>query len=287
MSAYLGDVGHVEIVRSGDGFSSVLAQADVDASQDRFSLEWGVAIPIITGDRLLIRRTDGKDLQLVDGHDEHDVELYAHVDDIGGIRLYETFGNALTGGPAGAVSLVEPTDLTQPVFVDVVNWNKRCVAQIRSWDLTTERQSVDISTLGDEYRKQYDKGLISGAGNLTCIWDFKADRCDPMNSNMDAEQPHYFAELVIRCKEGAKFTGYFTLYDDGSGPNSLWYEMDCIVTNVAMNFSTEEVVGCTIAFVTTGPVHLRSGRLPSYLLQEAGDNLILEEEPGLLLVESY
>lgn len=286
MSAYLGDVGHVEIVRDGDGFSSTLMQADVDVTLDRFSLEWGEAIPIITGDRLLIRRTDGKALQLVDGRTDEDIELYANVDDLGGVRLYEEFGSALTGLRAGCVSLVEPTDLSQPVFVDVVNFNKRCVAQIRSWDMTTERSAVDVTTLGDEYRGKYAKGLISGQGNLSCVWDFKADRCDPMNGNLQSEQPHYFAELVIRCKEGARFKGYFTLYEDNVfGTESVWYEADCVVTNVALNFSTAEVVGCIIAFVTSGPVHLRSGMLPSYLLQESTDEILLEEEPGSILVD--
>ena len=35
---------------------------------------------------------------------------------------------------------------------------------MRSWEITTQRDTVDTTILGEEYKEYYDQGLVSGQG---------------------------------------------------------------------------------------------------------------------------
>ena len=38
----------------------------------------------------------------------------------------------------------------------------RCLANIKDFEITTARDSIDLTNLGDEFKAQFDRGLISG-----------------------------------------------------------------------------------------------------------------------------
>ena len=154
---------------------------------------------------------------------------------------------------------------------------------MREWEITTTRETVDTSVLGDEYRSFYDQGMISGQGSIGAIWDYKRSICDSVNPDSQAELAQYFSQLVIRFKEGAKFKGHFYIYT--GAVEAVWYEADCIVTNVAMSFAPGVVINSTIQFVTTGMVQLKQGTLPAYLLQEDAGLFDLEEGSGSIELE--
>lgn len=288
MSVYLGDAGAVEIRRTGEPVNVVLQAADVSVEESRFSLDFDPTYdgprpsPLITGDQVEFSSTDGvTDLILVDGMTDVDVTRWVHVDQLGGIRLYDSYSAAVAGGKAGAIALTAPS-ANQNVTVDVVNVQYNCIAQMRSWEITTTRETVDTTILGEEYRQQYDQGLISGQGSIRAIWDYKYSNCtDDFDS--DAEVAQYFSQLVIRFREGAKFKGHFFIYR--STTESVWYECDCVCTSVGMSFNPGEVINSTIQFVTTGQIWLKQGQPPSYLLQEDDDEILLEEPPGAIELE--
>jgi hypothetical protein len=281
MGIYLGDSGHVELQRASlDGpLHGTLDGADVNEARKRFSFDLDHSA-LITGDKIEIRTQDGSDLQLVAGHAYPDWTGYINIDDAGGISLYATFGDALTGNRSHALPLQAPTT-PQPISVHTAYSRYRCLANISSYELTTNRETVDITSLGEEFRNQYTKGLISGQGTLNCLWNYKASLCDGTSERM--EFPHYLAQLCILTQQGADFQGRF--YLDTSTSNSyLWYEAACVITNVATTFDPGQVIRSTVQFVTTGPVRLHMGMPPAYLLQESGD-LILQEDGSPLLLE--
>jgi len=290
MSVYLGNNGCVQLRRTGNPVGFTLEPDDVDAPARRMSVEFDGPCPFFTGDQLEIIRVDSTaDLQLISGMSERDVTKWVHVDAMGGMRLFSTLDAALSGKVADAVELVTPSE-EQQITIDVSNLNYSCVGQVKSYELTTERETIDISLLGDEYRSRYDQGLISGQGQIEAIWDQRASLCDDMQVDASNEMPHYFAQLVIRFKEGADFKGIFYIYKDEAEVSSVWYEADCIVTNVGMSFVPTDVISTTIQFVTTGPIALRMGSLPGYLLQEnstpTDENLfLLEQPPGFIEIE--
>ena len=84
-----------------------------------------------------------------------------------------------------------------------------------------------------------------------------------LNGGSYNEKPHYLCELLLRLKQGSLFHGQFVYQ-----ANQHWYEADCVVTNVALNFAPGEVVQSRVEFVTTGPVDLHTGEPDGYTLQE-------------------
>jgi len=57
------------------------------------------------------------------------------------------------------------------------------------------------------------------------------------------------------------------------------------VTNVAMSFEPTQPIVSNIDFVTTGPVHLRIGSPPSFLLQQSFFRLLQEDDESGILLE--
>lgn len=288
MGVYLGDAGLVEISRTavGDGvLSSLLDPDDVNVARKRFSFDFDPDA-LITGDQIEIFTVDGSTLELVAGHSYPDGRWYAHIDQAGGIRLYDSFEQAVNGTFEDALDLVQPSR-SIPIGVRTRDSLYRCIAQMRSWEMTTRRELIDCTSLGEEHRLQYGAGLISGQGTLACIWEYQRRMCDPylgQDADGQYEVPHYFAQLVLRVKQGARFAGRFYL-NASSTDAWTWWEADCIVTNVAMTFAPGQVVDSQIEFVTTGPIHLRLGEPPSYLLLEDDDRLLLEAGDGAIQLE--
>ena len=71
------------------------------------------------------------------GHNFPDGYWYCHVDDTGGIRLYDRFEYAINGGKTNALPLVQPSADQQIYIPQDENYNG--VAQIQRWTMTTDR----------------------------------------------------------------------------------------------------------------------------------------------------
>ena len=135
--------------------------------------------------------------------------------------------------------------------------------------------------LGEEFVSQYARGLISGQGTTTCLWDFRHELCDPLGGDGGTEKPHYLCELLLRLlKQGAVFKGQFFVHQ---GPSSVWYESSCVVTNVALSFNPGQPVQHRVDFVTTGPIDLHTGEPDGFMLQEDTDLILQESNEGILL----
>ena len=281
MSVYLGEQGTMQILRTAGtqgALRSVLDPADVSVAKKRFSFDFP-AEALISGDRIEIYTTDKSNLELVAGHSFPDGEWYCHIDDAGGVRLYDSFDDAVNGGIETALTLISPSS-PQEILVHTRNGRYRCYSQMRTWELTTERSSVDITALGEEFVSQFSRGLISGQGSAQCIWDYRQALCDPMQETNASEEPHYLCELLMRLKQGALFRGRFYVF---CGDPSVWYECDCVVTNCGLTFAPGAVVESTVQFVTTGPIELHTGQPEGLILQEDTDLLLQENADGLQL----
>jgi len=274
MSVYLGNEGTVMLKRSatqGDILASLLDSDDVNPGRRRFSFDFDPNA-LITGDEIEIYTEDGSTLELVDGHVYPDGRWFVHIDDAGGVRLYDNYADSINGTFDAALPLVAPSRAI-PISVRTRNDRWRCLAQMRSWELTTNRNTVDTTSLGEEFVRLYTRGLVSGQGSLTCLWDYKQAMCDPMQEGKGIEEPHYLCQLLLRLKQGASFSGQFFVYQ---GTPSVWYEAECTVTNVGLSFAPGEPLTSRVEFVTTGPIALHTGYADQFLLQEDTDRLLLE-----------
>ena len=306
MAVLLGCNGQVELRRTqvDEEFLGDVKVSDVNVNKDRFSFDFPVGM-LITGDQVEIKSTDNSLLEFIaasgwpTNKQYKDGIFYLFVDEVGAIRLYNTFDEAISGEVAGRIDLLD-AGRSVPISIKVRNNNERILAQVKSFELNTERDVVDISSLNDEFRKQYS-GLISGSGQLTCFFDYERRPCDDMTSGVSAgavEMPIYMNQLLLRTRLGSEFWAKLTLVGRGLKPggrpvdydDEVWYEFDARITNVGMNFEPGVPIETSIQFVTTGEIKLRTRFISNYLIQEQsplGLDRIRQEanQSGLIEVE--
>ena len=280
MSVYLGNEGEVELqrVETGRGLRSELAPSDVNVARKRFSVNFALGA-LITGDLITIATDDGSTLELVSGHSYPDWTGYVHVDEVGGIRLYSTFALALAGGSTNSLALVAPS-ATKQITITTRTDLFKCVAQVKSFDMTTSRELVQTTSLSQEFQSQYEAGLISGQGRMSCFWEHQTGTSETLEFSV------YLARLVLRLQQGARFRGKFYIYKNEQNQSSVWYECDCIVSSVQVSVEPGEAIVTEVDFVTTGLITLREDSSLSYILQEDANKILLESnQSGALLQE--
>ena len=282
MTVYLGTQGQIELQRlfEADPIFVTLRGSDVNANKNRFSVRFsenkafGPDV-LLTGDQIQIRRTDGGALDVITGNTKPGTKKFIHVDQVGGIRLYNTFQHAVTGGTANAVGLSNPSS-NYEVQIRVEQRDFRTLAQVTSYELNTERETVDTTALSDEFRNRVSS-LMSGSGRMTCFWEY--------TGNTASELPMYLGELILRSQVGSKFRGRFYLKRAGYNPSgvagrnndAVFYETDGILTAVALQFPTDGTVQLTADFVTTSEIQLKIDLdAPLRVLLEDGDKLLDE-----------
>ena len=294
MGIYLGNIGNIEITRKGGeaDLTSVVNPGDVNAGRNRFSFDFDEG-SLISGDLIEITATDGTDLDFVasSGWGNNTVQSsgdwYIFIDELGGIKLYDNFDDSLEGSAAGLVPLTAiARDI--PIRVKVRDRDKRLLACVTDYELNTNRETVDVTALSDQYRQQYSS-LISGSGRLTAQWDYV--------NNAGEEPVHYLMQLVLRTEIGSAFHAKFYIKtadtDAAAGSfsatqfnDALWWEFDAIVTSSATSFAPGDIIVSTIDFIATGSIKLRAKTTTqARLLQESGDPLLLEQG-GYYLLEA-
>ena len=285
MSVYFGQSGQIALKRDAlnSGIRTKLDPYDVSVDSKRFSLDHSTG-SLITGDQVVIETADGSTLELVNGHSYPDIKKFINIDPVGGIRLYNTFADSIEGLTSTALTLVAPS-AAKDVVLKTKNDNFRHVAKIRDFEMTTSREQVDLTNLGDEFKNQYEAGLISGQGSMNCIWEHSYGSEDRANNyGVDPEFPFYLAQLIVRTQQGSDFDGVFYLYrDSNNAKNNVFYEANCIITNVAVTVAAAEVVETRIEFVTNGVVGLKIGDAPGVLLQEDTDRILQEDDSRIML----
>ncbi len=278
MTVYLGTHGKVELKRAFDGgvVSSTIKADDVNATAKRFSFDFDHG-QLLTGDQIEITSTDDSALDFIDSYTDSSVKKFIYVDELDGIRLYDSFANAVAGGKTNATSLAAPgNDI--PVEVEVKNASHRVIAQVNSFEINTERETVDTTSLSDEFRTRVNT-LISGSGRINAFWEYTGDTTN--------ELPNYMMELALRTRVGSNFEGRFYLKVKDYNPSGvtarsndeIWYQANGIITAAAVQFAPDNTVQITADFVTTGEIQLRMDlEVADTTLTEGGDEVVLDQD---------
>lgn len=296
MTVFLGVAGYVELQRSltGDVFTSVVNPSDVNASKDRFSFDFPDGM-LLTGDRIEIKATDGGLLTFIassgwpSGAQQKDGNWYINVDDLGGIKLYDTFYNALNGESVGRVNLVAP-DRNIPVEVRNVDGNSKILGRVTNYEFNNTREAVDVTELSDEFRRQHSS-LISGNGTISCLFNYRAQPSEI--DGQTGELASYMHQLILRQKLGAQFAAKLFVvgrgWADGEGMDDrVWFEFDGLITNAGITLSPDQVVASQFDFVTTGAISLKAATAAfGYLLQQNSDYILLEQDATAKLELEY
>lgn len=288
MSTYLGAYGNIALRRKTTSGvkKSVVNTSDVNVSRRRFSFDFEVGF-LISGDQVEITSTDGSTLDFVStsgwssGVKQSSGKWFVFVDDLGGIRLYSTFSDALDGEITTAIAL-EAIASDIPISVKVENASTQILGSVRSYEINTNRESIDITGLSEEFRSQYSS-LMSGSGSITCFWDYL---------DGSKETANYLLQLILRTEVGSEFDAELYIKSANYSPtgeqaelnDQIYYSISAFITNAAVAFQPDAVVEVTADFITTGPIRLRTGTgTIQYLLQENGDRLRLEQDANSYL----
>lgn len=306
MTVYLGTFGEIELRRvfNGGALSSIIDPADVNAAEKRFSFDFEHG-QLLTGDQIQITSTDNRSLEFfvrnsitqgsdqlitqsgdeitVNSYTESSFKKFIYVDELDGIRLYNSFGDAVNGGKTNAVAIATPP-YAIPIEVIVESPAPRILAQVSSFEINTERETVDTTVLSDEFRTRVNT-LISGSGRITAFWEY--------TGNNTQEVPMYLYELAHRTKVGSNFIGRFYIKKNGYNPSGVaergddevWWRVEGIITAAAIQFSPNNTVQITADFITTGELRLRIKTIvPDALLQENSDSILLDQDSGAKLL---
>ena len=284
MTVYLGTHGQVELKRvfNGGELQSTIDVADVNATAKRFSFDFEHG-QLVTGDQIEITSTDGSALDFIDSYTDSSVKKFIFVDELDGIRLYNTFALAVAGGTANAVALATPGDAI-PIKVKVETVSAKLLAQVNSFEINTERETVDTTVLSDEFRSRVNT-LISGSGRISAFWEYTGDTAN--------ELPMYLFELAHRTRVGSNFSGQFYIKKSGYNPSGvtdrnddeIWWNVEGIITAAAIQFSPDSTVQITADFITTGEIQLRMKlETPDALLQEDSGDIRLDQDSGAKLL---
>jgi len=280
MSVYLGTHGEIELQRQfGDvELTSTINPSDVNATKKRFSFDFEHG-QLISGDQIEITSTDNSVLDFIDSYTDSSVKKFIHVDELDGIRLYNTFAHAVNGGTTNAIALAAPAN-NIPIRVKVQNSEYKVLAQVNSFELNTERETVDTTTLSDEFRSRIST-LMSGSGRMSCFWEY--------TGNQDKELPNYLVELILRTKVGSQFKARFYIKRSDHNPSGIlaasndeiFYEFSGVLTGCAVQFAPNNTVQVQADFISTGPIQLRMDLdVESKLLQEDPDDILTEDGAG-------
>jgi hypothetical protein len=277
MSVYLGTYGEIKLQRQfAEGeLRGTINTSDVNATAKRFSFDFEHG-QLISGDQIEITSTDGTALDFIDSYTKTSVKKFVHVDELDGIRLYDSFADAVNGGTTNAVDLADPGD-NIPIRVKVENTDYLVLAQVNGFELNTERETVDTTTLSDEFRSRIST-LMSGSGRMSAFWEY--------TGNASEELPNYLVELSLRTRVGSQFKARFYIKTTSHNPggvtandnDEVFYEFTGVLTACAVQFAPDNTVQIQADFISTGTIQLRMDlEVESKLLQENDDELVTEQ----------
>jgi hypothetical protein len=279
MTVYLGNAGNIELTRdSGDVIAGTVTPGDVNTVKGMFSFDFTFGA-FVTGD--FVEFSSASTLSFISGYAYTKGNWFVNVDQLGGLRLYPTYSDAVAGTSNNRVALATP-GAAVAVSCKILNSVPRVLGQIVKFELSTDREAVDTTGLGDEFRNQYST-LITGSGSIECIFDYAVAG--------ETEIAVYLHNLLLRQQFGSDFKANLYILGEGqaqgvnAGNDSVWYEINGVMTQAAISCAAGDIIGSTFTFVTTGEIKLRVQTVTwaDLLLNSAGDRLVLSTADGDIL----
>lgn len=288
MTFFIGTKGNVRLRRGTDvslgTISSAVGPDDVQITLNRVGIE-GATDNLFTGDRVDITTSDARGLDFIpasnwtSGVTEDTFSAYINVNAAGGLRLFSNFADAVNNTRANEIALEAFTGAAINVEVGVRDVGFNILGNVTNYEFQSNRESVDTTALSDKFRKQYSAGIISGSGRIDCAFNY-------ITSGVN-ETPQLLLQLIQRLDLGSAFDLALYLTDKEVDPNvdNIFYLLTAVVTNSGVRVAANELITCSLDFVTTGDVRLVVGKPSQYILKEDDDRIRVEHSLDYLLQE--
>jgi len=293
MTFFVGHSGAIRLQRGGEQtLEVVINEDDVNTNLNRLGVD-GALDNFITGDMLQIRTRDPRGLPFLASGvwnprgetvfpDGIEARAYAHVNAVGGVRLFPAFLDAVNNVRANEYSLSlfsgEPIECS----LKVVDTRNNILGSVTSFELNTDRGAIETTSLSDKFRQQYSAGILSGNGSIDCLFSYETITPE--------ETPLFLLQVINRLDIGSNFNCLLSISSKDVSSvftEEIFYELEAVVTRAGVTVSSDALVSVSIDFVTTGELRLRVGTPPEYLLLEDSEAILLNEPVGDNLTLDY
>ena len=291
MTYYLGTKGNVKLRRGTKAFIGLVSDQiipdDVNTSLNRLSFD-GAINNILIGDRVDISTTDARglvcfppsawELESTDPP-EYSFTAYVHVNEVGGLRFFPTFTDAVNNVRANEIPLASFTGDPLQISARVLDVQFNVLGSVEGYEFNTDRQTIDATSLNDRFRQQLSAGIISGAGRIECEFNYLTIGF--------TEPSLLMLQLIQRVEIGSEFDLALYLTDKDIDPtvDTIFYNLTAVVNRSGVQVRANDIVRCAIDFVTTNEIQLVYGKPAAYILKEDGDPILLEQSLDFLLQE--
>ncbi len=289
MAFFLGNYGSVAIKRSTGRTSTSLSASigpdDISTSLNRVGF-YRATLNFITGDRLELSTSDTRKLKFIPTSNwpsaklEDSFSCFVNVNEAGGLRLFTSFSAAVNNSRSEEISLQTFTGNAIEVKAELISaFSSNPLGNVASYEFNTTRDAIDVTSLSDYFKTQYNAGLLSGSGRLECLFDY--------STNGRVEPPLAVMQMIQRLDLGCAFDALLYLSDEEVDPNlsTVFYQITAVITQVGITVNSNSTINATIDFVTTGELRLLFGRPSEYILKEDNDRIELEDSVDFLLKE--
>lgn len=286
MTFFVGHTGAVKLQRGGENtIEAIVLPDDVNTLLNRFSFE-NSDDNLITGDLVEISTEDARGLAFIsssfwtDSGDTKNARAYINVNSAGGIRLFNTFVDAINNERSNEILLASFAGAAISIRIGIRDTRYNTLGSVTSFEINTDRAAMDITSLSDPFRQQYSAGLLSGNGSIECLFSYETVGA--------SEVPLFLLQVINRLDVGSNFRALLSLSSveqSASFVEEVYYDIEAVVTRTGVTVTADSLVACSIDFVTTGEFKIRVGVPPEFILKEDNDAIYLEQSLDYLLQE--
>lgn len=288
MTFFLGNQGNIKLRRGSQAQLGVIEgfinPDDVNTTLNRIGFD-GAVENLLTGDRIEFATTDPRLLLFFpsgtwnDGIISDTLSAYVNVNAAGGLRFFRTFADAVNNVRAAEIPVSAFSGAPVPVKISVRDVTYNILGYVQSYEFSTDREAIDITTLSDKFRRQYSAGLISGSGRINCTFSYETSGVD--EPSLLVMQIIQRVDIGSECSIGL----YMTDQQVNANVETVFYDLDAVVTRAGVQVTAGQAIECAIDFVTTGDIRLVFGKPSDYILKEDTDRINLEQSLDFLLTE--
>jgi hypothetical protein len=279
MTYFVGRFGNVRLRRNNEvTLSATIRDADVTTVLNRVGFDGSVE-NLLTGDKVTVSTDDPRGLLFFtvnswldgEGVEQRSFSAYVNVNAAGGLRFFPTFVAAINNTRALEYQVKSFAGDPLPVQLIVRDIAANVLGDVARYTFNTDRESMDITTLSDKFKRMHSAGLISGSGSIDCVFN--------NTTSGVRETPLLMLQLIHRIDIGSEFDCLLSITDSENLPTAsdIYYEFTAMVTRSGLEVAPTELVSCSIDFVTTGEVKLLVGRPSGYVLKEDDDRIALNQ----------
>ena len=288
MTFYLGNYGNIRLRRGTDpvlgSISSDVEPDDISLVLNRVGFE-NASENLLTGDRVDLTTTDSRGLVFIPASNwsinqiQDTFSCFVHVNEVGGLRLFPTFGDAVNNTRSNEITLQSFSGSPLNVKLTIRDIKYSLLGCVSQFEFNASRDAIDVTSLSDKYKRQYDAGLLSGSGRIECAFNYETTGVE--------EAPLLLLQIIQRLDIGCAFDLALYLTDKAVDPTlqNLFYLLTAVPTNTGISLRSGDIITCTIDFVTTGTTRLIFGVPSDYLLKEDDDRIRVEDSLDFLLKE--